>query len=438
MKTKIPTLSPGEDTRDLQLVLLAGGMSALALGLIALVTLQTSLLQIPAYPTLVLASLIALVAILARAALMAGWPTARLAWIVLSLDTIFATAAIHFTGGPQTPMPGFYLLVIVGAAFTLGTRGVSYLTAACLVAYAGLLGLEFAGVLPVIPIWNVPFDASSRGLLLAANWLALAVPAIVTAYLSGSLADRLRLRNVELRQSEQARKVLVELMVHDLRNPLTVLVSTLELIQMTASQALSPDLVEMIINARRSGGVMAGLISDMLDIARMEAGQLVLKVQILDVPALLREAALQGKVPAEQLRLKLVVASDGALPSVVADQQLVQRVLANLVGNAITHTPPGGTITLEAKPQPAGYVTLSVTDTGQGIPVEQQQRIFEKFAQVDRGGTRRRGTGLGLTFCRMAVDAHRGRIWVESAPGAGSTFAFTLPAKSPDQAVQAA
>jgi signal transduction histidine kinase len=144
---------------------------------------------------------------------------------------------------------------------------------------------------------------------------------------------------------------------------------------------------------------------------------------------MLRDAATQAKVPAEQLRLTLEVSVNGALPEVEADQQLIQRVLANLVGNAIAHTPPGGRITLAARPEPAGHVTFSVRDTGQGIPLEQQQRIFEKFAQVESGGTRRRGTGLGLTFCRMAVDAHGGRIWVESKVGAGSTFAFTLPVK---------
>jgi signal transduction histidine kinase len=430
MSTATPTPAPDDEARDLQLVLLAGGMSALALGLVGLLALRTPVLNIPAYPTLVLASLIALTSIVARAALMVGWPARLLAWVVLSLNTVFVTAAVHFTGGPQTPMPGLYLLVIAAAAFVLGTSGAIYITAGSLLAYAALLILEYAGVLPVIEIWNVEFNAGERGLLLGVNWLAVAIPAVISAYMSGSLAHRLRARTAELRQSEQARKVLVELMVHDLRNPLTVLVSTLELIQITASKALAPDMVDMVINARRSGTVMAGLISDMLDIARLEAGQLVLKPQRIDVPALLREAVSQAKVPAEQLRLNVTVTANGALPEIVADQQLIQRVLANLVGNAITHTPPGGSITLEAQPEPTGYITLSVRDSGQGIPLEQQQRIFERFAQVERGGTRRRGTGLGLTFCRMAVEAHRGRIWVESKPGAGSVFAFTLPVQS--------
>jgi len=424
-----PPPSQGDESRDVQLVLIASGMSALALGAIGLLALSNPDLNVPGYPTLVLAGVIALAAILGRAGLMAGWPHRALAGVMLLLNTVFVTGAVHFTGGPQTPMPGLYLLVIVGAAFILERYGVVYVTAASLLAYGALLGLEYAGILPVVDIWNVAFDARGRGVLLAANWAAVAIAALAAAYMSASLAQRLRGRNAELRQSEQARKVLVELMVHDLRSPLTVLLSTLDLLQTTAAKALSGNLVELISNARRAGTVMAGLISDMLDIARLETGQLALKPQRIHVPTLLREAALQGKVPAEQLHLKLVVADNGDLPEVEADQQLIQRVLANLVGNAITHTPPGGTITLDARPEPAGYVTLSVRDTGQGIPKEQQQRIFERFAQVERGGTRRRGTGLGLTFCRMAVDAHHGRIWVESEPERGSTFAFTLPIK---------
>lgn len=432
MSTPAHSGSKDDEARDLQLVLLASGVSALALGAIGLLALQSPVVRVPGYPTLALAALSALTAIVGRAGLMAGWPHRTLAWGVLSLNTVFVTGAIHFTGGPQTPMPGLYLLIIVGAAFVLGRTGVAALTAGALTAYALLLGLAFGGVLPVIEIWDVPFNARERGWLLAANWLTVAVPAVVTAFLSGSLATRLRARNDELRQSEETRKVLVELMVHDLRNPLTVLVSTLELIQVTASQSLSADLVELVKNARRSGTVMAGLISDMLDIARLEAGQLTLKPQRLDAAAMLHDAAAQAKVPAEQLRLNVEVAVNGSLPEIEGDQQLIQRVLANLVGNAIAHTPPGGTITLAARPEPAGQITFSVRDTGYGIPPDQQQRIFEKFAQVERGGTRRRGTGLGLTFCRMAVNAHGGRIWVESTPGEGSTFAFTLAVKLPE------
>jgi NtrC-family two-component system sensor histidine kinase KinB len=123
------------------------------------------------------------------------------------------------------------------------------------------------------------------------------------------------------------------------------------------------------------------------------------------------------------------------LPAARADRQLVQRVLANLVANAIKHTPPGGRVTLSARRHGDRWLAVSVRDTGIGIPAELHAVIFEKFAQLGTANLQRRGTGLGLTFCKMAIEAHGGRIWVESTPGQGATFTFTLPiALSPAEA----
>jgi signal transduction histidine kinase len=222
---------------------------------------------------------------------------------------------------------------------------------------------------------------------------------------------------------------MIELLVHDLRNPLTILLSVLELIGMVDGPTLSTQQQDLIANARRSGNYMVGLISDLLDVARLEAGQLQLKREPLELPRLLQEAVEQARVPARQGDLALEIATNGRVPSVSADGQLIQRVLTNLVANAVAHTPPGGRVVLRAAASPPGFVTVTVADTGQGIPLDQQQRIFEKFVQGEQRGGRRRGTGLGLAFCKLAVEAHAGRIWVESAPEQGSTFAFTLPAE---------
>ena len=123
----------------------------------------------------------------------------------------------------------------------------------------------------------------------------------------------------------------------------------------------------------------------------------------------------------------MVVDLPEALPTASADRDKIERVVTNLVDNAVKYTPNGGQITLAARAE-AEHLLLSVTDTGPGIPEEQRQRIFERFAQV-KGDTRaRRGFGLGLAYCRLAVEAHGGRIWVEPGPGGvGSRFAFTLP-----------
>jgi signal transduction histidine kinase len=116
------------------------------------------------------------------------------------------------------------------------------------------------------------------------------------------------------------------------------------------------------------------------------------------------------------------------LPRVLADREKVERIMSNLVGNAIKYTPGGGKITITASPQNS-HVVVSIADTGPGIPSGDRERIFERFARIKENSSSRKGFGLGLSFCRLAVEAHGGRIWVEEGQnGVGSRFMFTLPA----------
>ena len=115
------------------------------------------------------------------------------------------------------------------------------------------------------------------------------------------------------------------------------------------------------------------------------------------------------------------------LPSVLADPNQIRRVLTNLVDNAIKYSPKGGALTVTAVRQ-NNMVEVSVTDAGPGVAPEERERIFDRFTQAETGGIRPRGFGLGLSYCKLAVEAHNGRIWVEPGPdGVGSRFAFTLP-----------
>jgi signal transduction histidine kinase len=111
----------------------------------------------------------------------------------------------------------------------------------------------------------------------------------------------------------------------------------------------------------------------------------------------------------------------------MCDRQLIRRVMTNLLSNAIKHTPAGGTITLGVRNRANNTIEVCVADTGNGIAPEFHRRIFEKFGQISQQGSERHGTGLGLTFCKIAVEAHGGHIWVESQLGRGSSFFFTVP-----------
>jgi len=212
------------------------------------------------------------------------------------------------------------------------------------------------------------------------------------------------------------------MIIHDLKSPLTGIMGNLDLMSMEGPSAGQ---VEMLEDARYSSENMRRLISDMLDVSRMEEGKLPLKRELLAVGELIWPAVQEASGLAAQVNKRLIVTVSDDLPTVQADRGLLRRVVANLLGNAIKHTAPGGDIRLIAEYDPsADMMCVSVSDDGEGIPPEQLEHIFDKFVRARSGAE---GTGLGLTFCQMAVEAHGGQIRVQSRVGEGSTFTFTIP-----------
>ena len=195
----------------------------------------------------------------------------------------------------------------------------------------------------------------------------------------------------------------------------------------------APDLREEFVEGALTGANrLLTMVNDLLDISKMESGEIALHREVFPVARVLDDAArtVDALIRDKQLMLRR---EDAGSPLLVhADREKMRRVLVNLIGNAIKFTPDGGAITLRAHPDPAapGFIRISVTDTGAGIAPEHQARIFDKFYQVKPGAASGgvASTGLGLSFCKMAVEAHGGTIGVESAPGKGSRFWFTLPA----------
>ena len=418
-----PAFSEAELARDLRNTLLFGGAAVVCFG--AMILASGPVLQIPPVPNTLAALSGALVTFGGLIALQSGWSARRVAWSALVAYALIVSVAVHYTGGPLTPMPALYLLVVVAASFILGRRGATLIGAVSVVGYALVLLAEYAGWVDMVLIWRWQFEPGERGLLLIVNWLVVFIATLITAQLAGTLAERLRQTNAQLRESERLRDNLTQMIVHDLRNPLVALMGWLDLLQSQRMQ--DADGVEQLLlkNARHGGEVLLGMVSELLDISKMEAGKLRLNPQAVDLCALLRETADAMHALGEVEELDLQVVPCDAAVTVTCDRQLISRVLVNLVSNAIKHTPAGGSVTLSVHLQ-ADEVQVRVSDTGIGISAENQARIFEKFAQVQQKGERR-GTGLGLTFCKIAMEAHGGRIWVESEVGEGSTFAFTLP-----------
>jgi two-component system sensor histidine kinase/response regulator len=241
------------------------------------------------------------------------------------------------------------------------------------------------------------------------------------------LYDELAENYARLRQLEMLRGELTQMIVHDLRTPLAALLSGLQTLK--AAGPLNPVQQECYEMAASDGAALLGIINDLLDITRMEEGSLPLELQDLSAPDLLEAALRQVAALAQEMHQSIVRQVDPYLPTFAGDEDKLRRTLVNLVGNAIKFTPEGGTITCSIRfDESAMALAFSVRDTGEGIPREAFARIFEKFGQVESRKAGRRGsTGLGLTFCKLAVEAHGGRIWVESELGKGSAFSFTIP-----------
>lgn len=228
-----------------------------------------------------------------------------------------------------------------------------------------------------------------------------------------------------LRALETLRDSLTHMVVHDMRTPLTALLTGLETaLELGPVEETQRECLTMAI---QGGETLLRMINDVLDVSRLEQGTVPIHRESIFLPRLIDAAVAQVESLARAKGVWLSAHPDAALPPVDGDADMLRRTLVNLLGNAVKFTPPHGRVEVRAYPAP-GEVRISVMDTGEGIPTAAFGRIFEKFGQVvERREGRVNSTGLGLTFCKLAVEAHGGRIWVESELGSGSTFTFALP-----------
>jgi two-component system, NtrC family, sensor histidine kinase KinB len=211
---------------------------------------------------------------------------------------------------------------------------------------------------------------------------------------------------------------------HELRTPLTSMGMSLDLLMEHVAPKLNPKDKDLIKTAHEEIQRMKALVNDLLDLSKMEAGKITLDLDTMDMHAIFAQIKDVFKKQVETKRVNLKSDLLDNIPAVRADENKIMWVLTNLVSNALRYVRPEGSIKLSAD-RISNYVHVSVADDGPGIPLEYQSKIFQKFVQVN--GQEPGGTGLGLAICKEIVRAHRGTIWVESAPGHGSVFTFTLP-----------
>lgn len=250
------------------------------------------------------------------------------------------------------------------------------------------------------------------------------------------------------KELEQIRDDWTSMLVHDLRAPLTSIMNGVMMVKRGVGGPVTDSQVELLSIAYQGSQAMLELVNNLLDISKMEQGRMHLDLEPVAPYAILDQAIERLQVSARSQQVPLEQRMAINLPLIEADDEKIVRVLQNLLDNAIKFSPQGAAVTVGAHyfapghalpadvplhpPLDGGeWLIFWAQDRGMGIPAAYHERIFEKFGQVR--GRKVRGTGLGLTFCKLAVEAHGGRIWLESEEGAGSVFAFALPLAGRDE-----
>jgi signal transduction histidine kinase len=218
---------------------------------------------------------------------------------------------------------------------------------------------------------------------------------------------------------------------HELRTPLNAVIGFSEVLLARMFGELNAKQEEYLNDIMASGRHLLSLINDILDLSKIEAGRMELELTSFDLPVAIENALILVRERALRHGVRLEMAADARVGTVVGDERKIKQVLVNLLSNAVKATPAGGQVAVRAEPAD-GVVEVSVSDTGIGIAAGDQEMIFEEFRQAGGDYARRReGTGLGLTLARRFVELHGGKIWVKSEVGRGSTFTFTIPAGKP-------
>jgi signal transduction histidine kinase len=229
------------------------------------------------------------------------------------------------------------------------------------------------------------------------------------------------------RRATQLRDDLLGIVAHDLRNPLSAILMQAARLHRRGAGPERRDR-KPVDAIERAAGRANRLIQDLLDVTRMEAGRLAVEPTRLAARQVASNCLEAQETLASSASVALRLDVPENLPEIWADRDRLLQVFENLIGNAVKFTPPGGLVTVAAAPQD-GDVQFSVADTGEGIAPDDLPHVFDRFWQARKA--ERRGAGLGLPIVKGIVEAHGGRIWVESTPGRGSTFFFTIPAAAP-------
>jgi signal transduction histidine kinase len=367
------------------------------------------------------------------------------------LDMFALTVILHFTGGIENPFIFFFVFHIVLASIGLNYRMVYLLSTIAVILVVALVGLEYFRVISHVNLEGFVLSSRYRDpsrilAVLAALVFLLYGTTYVTTAVAGELRKRQR-QVVELRERLLAEKTgelerasgeiakleeersrflsFIGIAAHDLKAPLTAIQGFLWVILGGFAGEISEKQKNMLERSTRRINELLTLISDLLDIPRIESGQIVEEMKDVSLRKVINDSLESQRSLAKEKGIKLKLEIPGGLPKIKGSASRLQQVITNLVNNAVNYTSEGSiTVRVQEKSR---EMLVEVMDTGIGIPAEDMPRLFEDFFRASNVETK--GTGLGLSITKRIVEAHGGKIWAESPWDgiAGTKFSFTLP-----------
>jgi len=375
--------------------------------------------------------------------------------INILLDLVTLTVLLHFTGGIENPFIFLFALHIVGASTILYYRVVYLLATAAIFMVMLLVGLEYAGIIPHVNLTGFTSPGLYKEVAyILAVLVALATIVYATTYIATAISGELRKRQrqvVQLREQLIAEKTgelehasseiakleeeknrflrFLGIAAHDLKAPLTAIQGFLWVMLGGYSGELTPKQRNMLERSTRRITELLNLISNLLDIPRIETGQIIPEMKEFSLPEVIKNSLDDLGAQAQEKGIKLKVEIPQDLPNLYGSSPRLQQVVTNLVANAIHYTSEG-TVTIRVA-EKDNDIQVEIMDTGIGIPAEDMPRLFDDFFRASNVEVK--GTGLGLSIAKRIVEAHGGRIWAESPcpeTSKGSKFTFILPKRS--------
>jgi signal transduction histidine kinase len=240
--------------------------------------------------------------------------------------------------------------------------------------------------------------------------------------------DELQRLYRELETASEHKSEFLANMSHELRTPLNAIIGFSQVLREGIAGEVNTKQAEYLDDILTSGNHLLALINDVLDLSKVEAGQVQLELAPFSIHDALERGVSMVREQATRDGVQVTLHTNGGLDSVTGDERRIRQVIFNLLSNAVKFTPRGGLVDIAAT-QSSGEVRVSVADTGPGIAAEDLDRIFQEFQQTEAGARHHEGTGLGLALSKRFVEMHGGRIWCDSGVGKGSTFVFSLPAR---------